>query len=82
MLKFDRAILSEALAVKLKRVLLFLVVPCKTAHVNGRFIDDRGLLVWEITEVCDLAKLRGYLTKIDFEIIFDFMNHNFRIAIV
>lgn len=73
-------ILSKFLAVKLKIELLRLVVSCETTHVDGRFIDGRGLLILDIAEKCDLAKLSGYLTTIDFEIIFVSTNHNFLTA--
>ena len=51
------------------------------AYENGRSISKSRRLISVIIEVCDLQKLSAYLSNIDFEKAFDFMNHNFLIVI-
>ena len=71
---------SKPLALKLKKFLPVLISPGQTSYVNGRFIGESGRLISDTIEVCDMEKLSGYLTTIDFEKAFESMNHAFLIA--
>ena len=80
MLNLDQHILSIALAINLKRVILILISPFQTAHVNGRFIVESGYLLSNVIEVCDIEKLIGYIMTIGFDKAFDSTNHAFHIS--
>ena len=54
MLNFDQKIISNALAIKLKKVLPVLISPSQTAYVNGRFIGESRRLISDIVEICDI----------------------------
>ena len=79
MLNLDQKIISKALALKFKKVLV-LISPGQTAYVNERFIGESGRLISDIIEICYTEKLSGYLMTIDFEKIFDSVNYAFLIV--
>ena len=64
----------------MKIFLPFLIGPGQTAYVNGRFLDESGILIADIIETCDLEQLEGYLVAIYFEKAFDSLNQNFLIT--
>ena len=80
LLNVDQKLISKTFAARLKKVLPFLIDPGQTAYVNGRFLGESGRLVADIIETCDLEELEGYLVAIDFEKVFDSLNHNFLIT--
>ena len=49
--------------------------------MNERFIGESDRLIDDVLKVCDMQKLSGYLLTVDFEKIFDSLNHNFLIAV-
>ena len=80
LLNVDQKLISKTLAERLKKVLPFLINPCQTSYVNGRFLDESGRLIADIIETCHLEKLEGCLVAIDFKKAFDSLNHNFLIT--
>ena len=52
----------------------------QTAYVKDRFIDESGRLIDDVNNVCDIKKIEGYLLTIDFEKVFDLLNHKFLVA--
>ena len=54
----------------------------QNAYVVNRFISEGGRLISDILEMTDILDMEGYILKIDIEIVFDFANHYFLIAIL
>ena len=80
LINVDQKLISKTLSTRLEKVLLFLIDPCQTTFVNGRFLGESGRLIADIIETCDLQELEGYLVATDFEKAFDSLNHNFLIT--
>ena len=82
MLNFDLEIISKTLAARVKKVLSNLIDARQTAYINERFIGEGGHLIDDVTKVCDLQKIIGYLLTVDFEKPLDSLNHKFLIAVL
>ena len=82
LLNVDQKIISKALAVRRKKVLLFLISPRQTAYIDGRFIGESGRLIAGILETTNLENIEGYLLAIDFDKAFDSLNHNLLISVL
>ena len=56
---------------RLKKVLPFLISENQTTYVKGRFITEGGRLIFDILEISDNLKIKGFLWTLDFEKTFD-----------
>ena len=82
LLNFDLKIISKSLATRLKNVLGKLIDARQIAYVNERFIGESGRLIADVSKVCGMQKLSGYLLTVDFEKAFGSLNNNFLIVVL
>ena len=64
----------------IKKYLPFLISLNQTAHVERRFISERGRLFSDILQVTDSLNLRGLVVTVDIQKAFDSVNHLFLIT--
>ena len=77
LLDVDTKILSKSLAEKLKNVLLDLISSNQTAYVKNQCISESGRLISNVTEMCNILDIPGYLVTMDIEKAFDSLDHDF-----
>ena len=80
LLNVDTKILSKSLAEKLKNVLPELISSNQTAYVKYRCISESGRLISDVTEMCDIFYIPGYLVTVDIEKVFDSLGHDFLLS--
>ena len=81
LLNVDTKILSKSLAEKLKHVLPELISSNQTAYVENRCTSESGILISDVSEMCDILDIPGYLVKKDIEKAFDSLNHDFLLGV-
>ena len=67
----DFKIISEALASRVKKVLLNQISPQKTAYVENRSIGKSSRLIGDVTEITDVLNKERFLVTMDIEKVFD-----------
>ena len=67
LLNVDIKILSKSFAEKFKHVLLELISSNQTAYVKNQCISESGRLISDVTEMCDILDIPGYLVTMDIE---------------
>ena len=77
----DTKLVLKVLAERLKKVLPSLISKKETAYVEGRFISEVGILISDILEISDNLKIKVFLMTLDFEKVFDSVNHLFLITL-
>ena len=80
LLNIDTKLISKGLAERLKKILPSLISKNQTAYVKGRFISEGGRLIFDILEISDNLKVKGFLMTLDIEKAFDSVNHLFLIT--
>ena len=68
------------LAERLKKVLSSLISKNQTAYVKGRFIIERGRLIFDILEISHNLIIKGFLMILDIEKAIYSVNHLFLIT--
>ena len=81
LLNADTKLVLKVLAERLKKVLPSLISKKETAYVEGRFISEVGILISDILEISDNLKIKVFLMTLDFEKVFDSVNHLFLITL-
>ena len=81
LLNADTKLVLKVLAERLKKVLPSLISKKETAYVEGRFISEVGILISDILEISDNLKIKVFLMTLDFEKVFDSVNHLFLITV-
>ena len=61
----------------MKYVLHELISSNQTVYVKNQFISESGRLIFDVSEICDILNVPGYLITIDIEKVFDFIDHDF-----
>ena len=82
LLNIDTKLISKVLAGRLKNALPSLISSDQTAYVKGRFISEGGRLISDVLEICDKLQIKGFLTTVDIEKVFDSINHCFLINVL
>ena len=54
----------------------------QTAYIKGRFISKGNKLIYDILEIPDDLKIKGFLMTLDIEKAFDLVNHLFLITVL
>ena len=54
----------------------------QTAYVKNQCISESGRLISDVTEMCDILDIPGYLIIMDIEKAFDSLNHDFLLSIL
>ena len=67
----DFKIISEALASRVKKVLLNQISPQQTAYVENRSIGKSSRLIGDVTEITDVLNKERFLVTMDIEKVFD-----------
>ena len=80
LLNIDTKLISKVLAERFKKVLPSLTSKNQTAYVKGRFISEGGRLIFDILEISNNLKIKGFLMTLDIEEAFDSVNHLFSIT--
>ena len=65
LLNVETKILSKALLVKLKEVLLTIIASKQTAYVKNRFTGESGRLIFDIIDIYDSKILSGFIVTMD-----------------
>ena len=81
LLNVDAKLVLKVLAERLKKVPPSLISKKQTAYVEERFISEVGILISDILEISDNLKLKVFLMTLDFEKVFDSVNHLFLITV-
>ena len=68
---------SEAIALRLSKVLPNIIGKEQAAFVNDRYIGDAVRTVADILYLCKYKQTPGILLNIDFEKAYDSVDHNF-----
>ena len=79
LINVDTNIGSKALCKPLEKVLPDIIHYNQNAFVQGRSIFDAIRTIDDIMEYTKIMKLSGFLITIDFEKVFDSVNHSFLI---
>ena len=74
--------LIKSLATTVKNLFSNLIDSRQTAYVNERFIGESSRLLNDVIKACDIQKISSYLLTVDFEKVFDSVNHKFLIAVL
>ena len=69
--------LIKSLATTVKNLFSNLIDSRQTAYVNERFIGESSRLLNDVIKACDIQKISSYLLTVDFEKVFDSVNHKF-----
>lgn len=77
LLNADKKILSKSPAGKFKNVLPELLSSNQITYVKNRCISQSGRLISDITEMCDILDITGYLVTMDIEKTFDSLDNDF-----
>ena len=75
-------LISEVIAIRLKKILNNLISENQIASLNNRFISEEGRLISDIVEITDLLQIEGILLMADTEKAFDSVNHLFLVSAV
>ena len=81
LLNVDTKLVIKVLAERLKKVPSSLISKKQTAYVEERFISEVGILISDILEISDNLKIKVFLMTLDFEKVFDSVNHLFLITV-
>ena len=81
LLNVDTKLVIKVLAERLKKVPSSLISKKQTAYVEERFISEVGILISDLLEISDNLKLKVFLMTLDFEKVFDSVNHLFLITV-
>ena len=82
LLNVDTKILSKLLAEKLKHAVLELISSNQTVYVKNRCINESGRLIFDVTEICDVLDIPGYLVIMNIEKPFDSLDHDFLLSVL
>ena len=77
LLNVDYKIISNVFSARLKKVLPLLTSSQQTAYVANRCIREYGRLIYDLFDVTEKFKTKGYLETIDIEKVFNCLDHSF-----
>ena len=77
LINVDTNILSKSLALRIKKLLSFLIHSDQTACVKERYIGESVRLINDVLEFTDHEKTEAILFSADFEKAFDSIDHSF-----
>ena len=82
LLNVDTKTLSKSLEEKLKHVFPELISSNQTAYVKNRCISESGRLIFDVTEMCAILDIPGYLVTMAIEKTFGSLDHDFLLRVL
>ena len=66
----------------MKHVLPELICSNQTAYVTNWCISENGRLICDVTEMCDILDIAGYLVTVDIVKVSDSLDHDFLLSVL
>ena len=66
----------------MKHALPELICSNQTAYVTNWCISENGRLICDVTEMCDILDIAGYLVTVDIVKVSDSLDHDFLLSVL
>ena len=80
-LNIDTKLISKVIAIRLKKILNYLINGNQIEFLYNRFISEGGWIISDIVEITDLLQSEGIMLTVNIEQSFDSANHLFLVSI-
>ncbi len=77
LLNCDYKIIAKVMAIRLQKVLPFIINVDQTGYIKDRFIGENIRIIEDVVYFTETENILGKILKIDFEKAFDSINWNF-----